>query len=98
MADRIAEVTVTQVFRNTFADPIEAVYTFPLYAASVVSRFEMQVGDHRCTGSSRSGDGPRADQQALEQGRRAALLEQECDDVFTIQLGTCRPVKTPRSG
>ena len=37
VADRFAEVTVTQVFRNTFTDPIEAVYTFPLDGGSVVS-------------------------------------------------------------
>jgi Ca-activated chloride channel homolog len=92
VADRIAQVTVTQVFRNTFTDPIEAVYTFPLAAGSVVSRFEMQVGDRTLHGIvAERGTARDQYQQALEQGRRAALLEQERDDVFTIQLGNLPP-------
>jgi Ca-activated chloride channel homolog len=88
VADRIAAVTVTQVFRNTFADPIEAVYTFPLDGGCVVSGFEMRVGERTLRGLVRERDSARQDyERALQEGRRAALLEQERDDVFTIQLG-----------
>ena len=92
VADRIAEVTVTQVFRNTFTDPIEAVYTFPLDGGAVVSSFEMQVGERTLRGIVKARGAARQDyQQALDEGRRAALLEQERDDVFTIQLGNLPP-------
>ncbi len=92
VADRIAEVTVTQVFRNTFSDPIEAVYTFPLDGGCVVSRFEMQAGERTLHGVIRERAQARQDyQQALDEGKRAALLEQERDDVFTIQLGNLPP-------
>jgi hypothetical protein len=73
VADRIAQVTVTQVFRNTFTDPIEAVYTFPLDGGSVVSHFEMQVGERTLRGIVKErGAARREYQQALDGGRRGA--------------------------
>ena len=88
VADRIAEVTVTQVFRNTFTDPIEAVYTFPLDGGCVVSGFEMRIGERMLHGLVRERNSARQDyERGVQEGKRAALLEQERDDVFTIQLG-----------
>src|SRR3954471_11371522 len=92
VVDRVAEVLVEQKFQNPFSDPIEAVYVFPLAGGCAVSRFEMQIGsrDPRAKVEAR-GEARRQYAEALQQGKRAALLEQERDDVFTVQVGNIAP-------
>ena len=52
----------------------------------------MQAGERTLHGVIRERAQARQDyQQALDEGKRAALLEQERDDVFTIQLGNLPP-------
>src|SRR4051812_48690974 len=90
--DRIAEVTVEQKFGNPFTETIEAVYVFPLSGASAVSRFEVQIGQRLVRGTIQErGEARKRYAEALEQGKRAALLEQERDDVFTVQIGNLTP-------
>ena len=90
--DRVAEVTVEQKFGNPFSEPIEAVYVFPLAGGSAVSRFEMQIGQRVVRGRiEERGQARREYAEALDQGKRAALLEQERDDVFTVQVGNVMP-------
>lgn len=92
VADRIAEVSMTETFQNPFQDHLEAVYTFPLPGSSAVSSFEMKVGNRTIKGKvEERGEARRQYQQALDQGKRAALLEQERDDVFTVQVGNLPP-------
>jgi len=90
--DRVAEVTVEQKFGNPFSEPIEAIYVFPLGGGSAVSGFEMQIGKRVVR--ARIAERAQARQQyadALQQGHRAGLLEQERDDVFTVQVGNVTP-------
>src|SRR5215813_9216410 len=76
--DRIAEVTVEEKFGNPFTEVIEAVYVFPLAGGSAVSRFEVQIGQRVVRGKiEERGEARRQYVEALEQGKRAALLEQE---------------------
>src|SRR5438477_8480385 len=90
--DRVAEVTVEQKFGNPFREAIEAVYVFPLAGGSAVSRFEMQVAKRGVRGRiEERSEARRQYAQALDQGKRAALLEQERDDVFTVQVGNLTP-------
>src|SRR3954470_19759141 len=92
VVDRVAEVTVEQRFGNPFSDPVEAVYIFPLAGGCAVSRFEMQVGARIIQGKvEERGEARRQYVEAIEQGKRAALLEQERDDVFTVQVGNITP-------
>jgi Ca-activated chloride channel family protein len=92
VADRVAQVTVTQAFRNERTEAIEAVYTFPLAGGSAVSAFEMKVGKRVIKGVVKERSEARAQyDQALKEGKRAALLEQERDDVFTVQVGNLPP-------
>lgn len=92
VAGRVAEVTVEQKFGNPFADAIEAVYIFPLGGGSAVSRFEMQIGARTVRARiEERGEARRQYAEALQQGKRAALLEQERDDVFTVQVGNILP-------
>jgi Ca-activated chloride channel family protein len=92
VADRVASVTIKQTFRNTYAEHLEAVYIFPLSGGCVISDFELRVGDRVVKGIVKERQAAREQyQQALDSGKRAALLEQERDDVFTMQVGNIPP-------
>lgn len=92
VADRIADVTVKQKFRNTFSDHLEAVYIFPLAHSAVVTSFELRVGQRIVKGEVKERQAARQDYQAaLTEGKRTALMEQERDDVFTMQVGNIAP-------
>src|SRR3954471_21954356 len=92
VVDRVAEVTVEQTFGNPFSEAIEAVYIFPLGGGSAVSRFEVEIGKRLVRGQiEERAEARRQYAQALDEGKRAALLEQERDDVFTVQIGNLTP-------
>src|SRR6185369_795553 len=92
VVDRVAQVTLTEVFKNPYTDHLEAVYIFPLPGGSAVSDFEMRVGERVIKGVVKERGQARVEyQQALQDGKRAALLEQERDDVFTMQVGNIPP-------
>ena len=92
VADRLAHVTVTETFQNPFKEHLEAVYIFPLSGGCAVSSFQMKVGDRLIEGKVEERRAARAQYaQAMQEGKRAALLEQERDDVFTVQVGNLPP-------
>ncbi|HEY4770375.1 MAG TPA: VIT domain-containing protein, partial [Myxococcales bacterium] len=92
VVDRVAEVTIEQKFGNPFSETIEAVYVFPLAGGSAVSRFEIQIGKRVVRGRMEErAEARRQYADALQAGKRAALLEQERDDVFTVQVGNVTP-------
>ena len=89
---RVTEVTITQVFKNPFSEHLEAEYIFPLAGSSSVNGFKMHVGGRTVIGTIQERRAARADyQQALSDGKRASLLEQERDDIFTMQVGNIVP-------
>jgi len=92
VVERIASVKVTQTFVNLLQEPIEAVYIFPLAGSSAVSKFQMKVGKRTIDGVIKERGKARKDYaQAITDGKRAAILEQERDDVFTAQVGNIMP-------
>jgi len=92
VADRVAQISMEQKFQNPFAEALEAVYIFPLAGGSAVSAFELQVGSRVIKGLVKErGEARRTYVEAVQQGKRAALLEQERDDVFTVQVGNLPP-------
>ncbi|HEX4385300.1 MAG TPA: VIT domain-containing protein, partial [Myxococcales bacterium] len=92
VAGRVAEVRVAQKFQNTLSEPLEAIYIFPLSGGCAVSKFEMQIGARVLHGKvEERGEARRQYAVALEEGKRAALLEQERDNVFTVQVGNLMP-------
>jgi Ca-activated chloride channel homolog len=91
-ADRVAQVTVEQSFQNPFQEFLEAVYIFPMGGGAAVSVFEMKVGDRTLKGVVKERGQARKDyRKAVDDGRRAALLEQDRDNVFTVQVGNLPP-------
>lgn len=92
VADRVAHVTMEQKFHNPFAEALEATYIFPLSGGSAVSAFELKVGKRVIKGIVKERGEARATyQRAVQEGKRAALLEQDRDDVFTVQVGNLPP-------
>ena len=92
VADRIAEVDVEQKFHNALTEPLEAVYIFPLAGGAAVRKFELQIGSRVVRGRIEEREEARRQyQRALDEGKRAGLLEQERDDVFTVQIGNIVP-------
>ncbi len=92
VADRLAHVTVTETFQNPFSEHLEAVYIFPLSGGCAVASFQMKVGDRLIDGQVQERQQARAQyEQAMQEGKRAALMEQERDDVFTVQVGNLPP-------
>ncbi len=92
VVERIASVKVTQTFVNLLKEPIEAVYIFPMAGSSAVSKFQMQVGARTIDGVIKErGEARQEYRQAVSEGKRAAILEQERDDVFTAQVGNIMP-------
>ncbi len=85
-------VTVRQVYGNPFSDPIEAVYVFPLPDDGAVYSMDMQIGDRMIEGQIRERqEAVRIYQEAISEGRTAALLEQERPNIFTQTVGNILP-------
>lgn len=88
----VAEVTVRQTFKNPHPEALEAEYVFPLAGGCAVSRFELKVAGRVVVGKvEERGEARRQYQQAIAEGKRAALLEQERSDVFTVKVGNLPP-------
>ncbi|MBX9669053.1 MAG: VIT and VWA domain-containing protein [Candidatus Obscuribacterales bacterium] len=89
---RVVEVTISQVFRNPYKEHLEAEYIFPMSGCASVNSFKMHVGGRTVIGTIQERQAARAQyQNALVDGKRASLLEQERDDVFTMQVGNIAP-------
>ncbi|MFI6295456.1 VIT domain-containing protein [Nonomuraea sp. NPDC050790] len=88
----VAGVEVAQGFRNPFEVPLEATYVFPLPDRAAVTAFRMEADDRVIEGVLKERGAARADyDQALREGRRAAIAEEDRPDVFTIRVGNIVP-------
>ncbi len=85
-------VTVKQVYGNPYSYPIEAVYVFPLPESGAVYSMDMEIGDRRIEGDIKERvEAQRIYDEAISQGRTAALLEQERPNIFTQTVGNILP-------
>jgi Ca-activated chloride channel family protein len=88
----LAETTLQQVFKNTLNQPLEATYIFPLPPSAAVTSFTMRVGERLVEGVLEERQRAREQYaQAIQQGYRAAITEQERPNVFTLQVGNLMP-------
>ncbi|MCO5165100.1 MAG: VWA domain-containing protein [Planctomycetes bacterium] len=91
----VARVVLTQRFRNDAAHPLEVRYLLPLPADGAVSGFSFVLGDERVVGEVAGREAARERyEQALVEGRTAALLDQERSSTFTQRLGNVPPGAT----
>jgi Ca-activated chloride channel family protein len=88
----LARVRLEQAFRNDHADPLAVTYVLPLPSDSAVAGYAFTVGDRRIEGEV---DRVRAARErfneAMAQGKTAALLEQDRSSLFTQELGNVPP-------
>lgn len=90
--DLMAEVTVTQRYRNPEATNIEAVYTFPLPLDGVLLGFEVEISDRKLAGVVvEKAEGERRYEEAITDGDAAVLLEQAEPGLYTASVGNLSP-------
>jgi len=93
----VARTVLTQTFGNPFDQPLEATYVFPLPDRAAVSEFRMQVGERVVEGVLKERGEARATyDQAIREGRRASIAEEERPGVFTMRVGNLLPGETVR--
>jgi Ca-activated chloride channel homolog len=88
----IADVIVTQEYKNEGTHPLEAIYTFPASANAAVYGMEMVVGNRRIVARIEEKKKARIEyDQAKADGKRASLLEQERPNVFQMNVANIMP-------
>ncbi|CAF2887846.1 unnamed protein product [Rotaria sp. Silwood2] len=91
-----ADVTITQVFRNDEATPIEAVYCFPIEEQAAIYAFVARIDSREIVAELKEKKAAQQDYtKALEQGHGAYLMEQDekSQDNFIINVGALPPSK-----
>lgn len=88
----ISRVSVRQEFENSFTEPIEAVYVFPLSQNGAVDAMTMTVGDRVIRGKiMRREEARKTYETAKSQGKTASLLDQERTNIFTQSVANIMP-------
>ncbi|SCK06034.1 Ca-activated chloride channel family protein [Variovorax sp. HW608] len=88
----IADVTVTQTYRNEGKRPIEARYVFPGSTKAAVSGLNVRLADRLVTAQIREKEQARIEyDSAKKEGKTAALLEQHLPNVFQMNVANILP-------
>jgi Ca-activated chloride channel family protein len=88
----LARTTVCQTFVNTMGEPLEATYIFPLPDRAAVTSFRMEVAGRVIEAALKErGEARREYDQAVQEGKRAAITEEERPGVFTLRVGNLMP-------
>lgn len=92
IAGSIADVQVTQIYKNQGKTPIEAVYLFPASTHAAVHAMKMTIGARIIEAQIREREAARRDYEtARAQGRTASLLEQQRPNVFQMHVANIMP-------
>ncbi|MDR1063235.1 MAG: VIT and VWA domain-containing protein, partial [Azoarcus sp.] len=92
IAGVIADVTVTQVYKNEGARPIEAQYVFPGSTRAAVHAMNVRLADRLIEARIREKEKAKREyEQAKSEGRTAALLEQHRPNVFQMNVANILP-------
>lgn len=88
----IATITVTQHFINPLHEPAELEYLFPLSHKAAIVDFKLTVGARTIRADLMEVSKAQKEyQQALNEGRRAGLMEERCPNLFAIRLANVQP-------
>jgi Ca-activated chloride channel family protein len=83
---------LTQGFHNTYDEPLEATYVFPLPPRAAVTAMRMEADGRVVEGLLKERGEARADyDQAIQEGKRASIAEEERPGVFTMRVGNILP-------
>jgi Ca-activated chloride channel homolog len=81
-------VRLTQAFTNPYDQPLEATYVFPLPDRSAVTGMTMTADDRTVRAELQERAAARAEyDEAVREGKRASIAEEERPDVFTMRVG-----------
>jgi Ca-activated chloride channel family protein len=84
----LARTEISQTFVNTHDQPLEATYIFPLPDRAAVTRFRLEVAGRVVEGELKErGQARKEYDQAIKEGHRAAITEEERPGVFTMRVG-----------
>ncbi len=87
-----ARFVLEQTFANVHDETLRVTYKMPLPADGAVSGYAFQIGLRTITGRVDAKEAARARfEQAIADGKTAAILEQERGDVFTQEIGNIPP-------
>jgi Ca-activated chloride channel family protein len=88
----IADVTVTQRYRNEGTRPIEAKYVFPGSTQAAVHAMQVRLGERVLNATIREKQRARLEYDAArKQGKTAALLDQHRPNVFQMNVANILP-------
>lgn len=88
----IADVLVTQTYKNDGKKPIEAKYVFPASINAAVYDMKMTIGDRIIKAEIfKKQEAKQRYEEAKKEGRSASLLEQERPNVFTMNVANIMP-------
>jgi Ca-activated chloride channel family protein len=92
IAGVIADVLVTQVYRNEGSRPMSLRYVFPASTRAAVHGMTLQVGAQRIRAQIREKQAAKQEYEAAKAaGKSAALLEQARPNVFTMNVANVMP-------
>ncbi len=92
IAGVIADVKVTQIYKNEGSNPLEAIYVFPASTRAAVYAMQMTIGERTILARIKKRDEARqAYEQAKQQGKSASLLEQQRPNVFQMNVANIMP-------
>jgi Ca-activated chloride channel family protein len=88
----IADVIVTQVYKNGGKKPLEAIYVFPASTRAAVYGMKMAIGKRTIVAKIQERkEARRQYEQAKQQGKSASLLEQQRPNVFQMNVANILP-------
>jgi len=92
IAGVIADVKVTQAYKNEGKHALEAIYIFPASTRAAVYAMKMIVGERVISAKIKRRDQARQEyEQAKQQGKSASLLEQQRPNVFQMNVANIMP-------
>src|SRR5512139_3666233 len=88
----IANVIVTQVYKNEGKKPLEAIYIFPASTRAAVYGMKMTIGKRTIIAKIHERkEARRQYEEARQQGKSASLLEQQRPNVFQMNVANILP-------
>jgi len=88
----IADVMVTQTYKNEGKKTLEAIYVFPASTRAAVYGMKMTIGKRTIIAKIQErGEARRQYEQAKQEGKSASLLEQQRPNVFQMNVANILP-------
>ncbi len=92
IAGMIADVSITQEYKNEGSNTLEAIYIFPASTQAAVYSMTMTIGEREIVAIVQEKEKARQQyEQAKEEGKSASLLEQQRPNVFQMNVANIMP-------